>query len=162
MTEDNNYYSNRIIFRLNIIFQWESIFQSDIVKFWCAVDIRLECVLVGRRLWICRRWRWYDINKFIWMIFISNWQSVKLGNVVNMSLERTKQKSYLQWTLSLWLLVIHSDIFLLKLTWQVLVERYLTSLLFLRQLTQMINRSWLCQDLKNHKYYKQCQVSSVR
>ena len=39
------------------------------------------------------------------------------------------KKSYLQWGLNLGSLVIHSDVYLTELTWQVLIEGYLTSLL---------------------------------
>ena len=44
-------------------------------------------------------------------------------------------KSYLQWGLKLVLLVFYSDALLNELNWQVLIERYLTSLLFVHQLT---------------------------
>ena len=49
--------------------------------------------------------------------------------------QKISNKSYLQWGLNLGPLVFYSIAFLTELTWQVLIEGYLTSLLFVHQLT---------------------------
>ena len=47
---------------------------------------------------------------------------------------KLSEKRYLKWGLNMVPLVFHSDAFLTELTWQVLIEVYLTSLLFVHQL----------------------------
>ena len=58
-----------------------------------------------------------------------------VGNKITYVARLRSKKKFSQWGLNLGSLMVHSDAFLTELTWQVLIEGYLTSLLLVHKLT---------------------------